>query len=83
MEAYKTIQYVENSQILLKLPDIFLNKEVEVIVLPFNYEKEEHFDDKNLIMTETLLDGPTWSDSDYEYFLNTTKELREWGTKES
>jgi hypothetical protein len=83
MEAYKTVQFVHNSQILLQLPDEFSNKKVEVIVLPFNYEKEEQSENKKLILTKIFLDGPTWSDNDYEYFLNNTKELREWGTKES
>jgi hypothetical protein len=82
MEAFRTVQHVQNSQILLQLPEIFLNQQVEVIVLPFQSKNEEFAKDKRAILKKAFLNGPTWSDTDYEYFLDVTKELREWGMKE-
>jgi hypothetical protein len=82
MEAFRTVQQVQNSQILIQLPDTFSDKRVEVIVLPLQYKNEEQNLDRKNILKKSFLEGPTWSDKDYEYFLDTTKELREWGMKE-
>ena len=62
MEVIREIKKVKNHQVLIDLPNIYENEEVEIIILPLkNKKRDESF-------SELLLKGPVWSEKEVESF---------------
>ena len=76
MEAIREIQKVKNHQVLIKLPDSYENKDVEIIVFPI-IKKEKSG------LLDLLLQGPVWSDDDVQTFDDIIKKgYQNWTIKE-
>lgn len=73
MEAIREIKKVKNHQVLIDLPNIYENEEVEIIIQPvLNKKRKETFFD-------LLLDGPVWTKEEVESFEeNLQKGYNSW-----
>ena len=63
MEALREIRKVKNGEITIKVPDNFNETEVEILIFPFNRDKDEKLEDEALVSNkpsfkEFLLDCP-------------------------
>ena len=88
MLAYKTKLEIEKGLLMLQLPQMFLGKKVEIIVLEID-EPEQ----KEILITETqkedelndfqkfLMTAPTWSDTEYNNFKENRKLFNQWTIK--
>lgn len=73
MEAIRTTKKVVNHQILIDVPELFNEQEVEVIIVPhFSHNGESS-------LSELLLSGPVWSKKDVQEFEhNVQKGYENW-----
>lgn len=87
MLAYKTKLNIDTEFLQLQLPSFFTGKQVEIIVLAvadnqpeFFINKEKNYKEKDEPneFQKFLLTAPTWSDKEYENFIETKKQINKW-----
>ena len=93
MLAYKTKLDIDTGFLQLQLPDTFNGKQVEIIVLEvgdfttFNsiekQSEKERVDKQNEPneFQKFLLTAPTWSDKEYDNFVENRKLFNQWKIK--
>ena len=77
MEAIREIKKVKNHKVLINLPHIYENKEVEIIILPILNRT------KNNTLSDLLSQGPVWTEQEVKNFEdNLQKGYKDWKLKE-
>ena len=77
MKAIRQVKEVKNHQVLIKLPEDFGNKEVEVIILPLNIIDKEKLKAREKFL-KFLLNGPTLSAGEIEKIEAMQREFNQW-----
>ncbi|MCU0444323.1 MAG: hypothetical protein MUE85_05345 [Microscillaceae bacterium] len=72
MTEFKTIQKAEKS-LTIAIPSELQGKELEIIIKEIDGEAE-----KRKKIQEILLNGPTWTDEQYQAYLTNRKYLGKW-----
>lgn len=77
MEAIRILTTVKNHELTLELPTSFENKEVEVIILPLDSDRNTQPIKKEEFL-QFLKDGPTLRDEELDRINDLKKEFRHW-----
>jgi hypothetical protein len=72
MIEFKTIQKAESS-VTIAIPIELQGKEIEIIIKEIDGVAE-----KRKQIQEILLNGPTWTDEQYQVYLTNRKYLEKW-----
>ncbi|MCK4359842.1 MAG: hypothetical protein KAW92_14105 [Candidatus Cloacimonetes bacterium] len=77
MKAIRQVKEVKNNEVLVKLPEDFGNKEVEVIILPLNEIDKEKLEAREKFL-KFLLNGPTLSPEEIQRIEAMQREFNQW-----
>lgn len=90
MLTYKTKLDIDSELLQLTLPPVFTGKRVEIIVLEIDDNSFEQTQKNSIEKTENdepnelqnfLLTAPTWSEKEYENFIDTKELINQWKIK--
>ena len=77
MKAIRQVREVKNHQILVRLPEDFGNKKVEVIILPLNEIDKEKLKAREKFL-KFLLNGPTLCPEEIQRIEAMQREFNQW-----
>ncbi|MEA3475389.1 MAG: hypothetical protein U9R23_02940 [Candidatus Cloacimonadota bacterium] len=77
MKAIRQVKEVKNHQVLVRLPEDFGNKEVEVIIIPLNEIDKEKLSARDKFL-KFLLSGPTLSPEEIQRIEAMQREFNQW-----
>lgn len=73
MQEIRQTQIVEQNTLHIKVPEGWQGKEIEITIkqVPQSLSKKERF-------KKLLLDGPVWSEEEYQNYVEGKKHLEQW-----
>jgi len=77
MKAIRQVKEVKNHQVLVRLPEDFGNKEVEVIIIPLNEIDKKKLSARKKFL-KFLLSGPTLSPEEIQRIEAMQREFNQW-----